>query len=335
MIQSLAPELLFKQVVTIVLACSVFVLASVIPFKTWLAQANKIYWLNIALLILPFILNQEIRQTARWINIGNWFQLQPSQLAFPLIGLTLVAFLSKNSLSQASTKIKAWGIIILPTIIIAFAPNLSTASFFVLLMAGVLFLAGLPIKNFLMVGVLVTLGLGLGWQTWLKDYQKARLTSFFTQDLSSAGNYNARQALIAVGSGGLLGQGYDNGTQSKLKFLPERHTDFIFASYSEQFGLIGSLSLVTAYVLIISFILHHSIKTDDPGARLYLALIGLMLGMQTFIAIGTNIGLLPITGLTLPFISTGGSSLLSMALALGITQRLVCTIPPDKTTHLV
>ncbi len=178
--------------------------------------------------------------------------------------------------------------------------------------------------------------LSVGWLTWFKPYQKARIMSFVAQtQTAQAQNYNARQALIAVGSGGLWGKGFDQGTQSKLYFLPERHTDFIFASFAEQFGFLGSLILLFIYAVIITFLIKKALEVNDRSKRLFLFFAAFILGTQTFLAVGTNVGVVPITGQTLPFLSTGGSSLLSYALIFGIAQSIVTSFEPHQAIDLV
>ncbi len=335
LIQSLAPQLLIKHSITYLAATVIFLISKAVPFAFYQKHWQKIYWLCIGLLVLPFALGHEVRETARWIYLGDWFVLQPSQLAFPLIGLALVTFVTNQSLKKLTNQLKAGGLILLPTLIIAAAPNLSSAVFFFILMIGVLYLAGLPNRNFFVASLIFIAIFGLSWQNILRSYQKTRLLSFFSQDLDTQSNYNARQALIAVGSGGLWGQGFAGGTQANLYFLPEKQTDFVFAAFCEQFGLTGGILLILTYASLVGFIIKTSFKSKDNSEQLYLGFIGFFLSLQTFIAIGTNIGLLPITGLTLPFVSTGGSSLISFALAMGLAQGIINRLSWEKTTLLV
>lgn len=336
MINSLVPDQAGKHLAVIILAGLVFVGLSLVPFSQWSRFAPKLYWLSCIGLILPFVLDHEIRQTARWIKFGDFFQLQPSQLAFPLVTLAIITLLSKESILRFSTQLRLGWMILIPTILIAAAPNLSTAVFFVLIMGGTLYLGGLPLKSMVGAAAVVLIVLGLGWVTWFKPYQKDRVLSFITQtQTAQTQNYNARQALIAVGSGGLWGRGFDQGTQSKLYFLPERHTDFIFASFAEQFGLFGAVVLLLIYLMLIVFMIKNALQVGDKTQKLYLFFTALILGIQTFLAIGTNIGIVPITGQTLPFVSTGGSSLLSYALTFAIAQNIILTHRPSHIIDLV
>jgi rod shape determining protein RodA len=170
------------------------------------------------------------------------------------------------------------------------------------------------------------------WFLVFKDYQKNRLLGFLNlhqasadlqitaQETSSA--YNARQALIAVGSGQFWGRGIGQGVQSHLRFLPERQTDFIFASFAEEWGFVGAIFLLLMYFLLLFFLLYLAYKVDDFGQKLYLLVLFAMFLVQIFINIGMNLAILPITGITLPFLSYGGSSVISLFFALSIAQSI-------------
>jgi rod shape determining protein RodA len=185
----------------------------------------------------------------------------------------------------------------------------------------------------LFVGVFLALGI-IGWTLVLQPYQKARITSFFSgaqADQSGAG-YNARQALIAVGSGELWGRGLGHGSQSQLRFLPERQTDFIFASLAEEWGLLGSLLVIGLYGALIAFLLQEAKRATNSRHALFLTAAAVAFFAQVFVNIGMNIGLLPITGVTLPLVSYGGSSLLATMLLLGVAQQLI--LQAGSSRHL-
>lgn len=168
-----------------------------------------------------------------------------------------------------------------------------------------------------------------------KPYQKQRITSFIdsNQDIQNS-SYNARQALIAAGSGQLIGRGLGQGIQSHLKFLPERQTDFIFASLAEEFGFIGSIIVVLIYLLLINLIIRVGLKSSSKPEYYFCMSTAIMTAFQVGINIGMNIGLMPITGLTLPLLSYGGSSLLSLMAMFAVVQSILINIKPKKTLHL-
>ena len=182
--------------------------------------------------------------------------------------------------------------------------------------------------------VFLVLSLTIAWFFVLADYQKSRLTSFiffisperslssdFRQETSAA--YNARQSVIAIGAGQLWGQGLGHGTQSHLQFLPERQTDFIFASFVEEWGFLGSILILILYFALLSFILFVVYAEENRGKKLYMLTIFTMFLVQIFINIGMNLAILPITGITLPFLSYGGSSVLALFFSLALVQSII------------
>jgi rod shape determining protein RodA len=213
-------------------------------------------------------------------------------------------------------------------------PDFGTAIVYLLALRVFLFFNRLGWQKlvvFLSVGVL---GAVVVWFFVLGDYQKSRLTSFlvfisperslssdFRQESSAA--YNARQAVIAVGAGQLWGRGLGQGPQSHLKFLPERQTDFIFASFVEEWGFLGSLLILGLYFALLTFLLYLVYVEENRGKKLYMLSILMMLITQIFINIGMNLALLPITGITLPFLSYGGSSILALFYCLALVQSML------------
>jgi len=187
---------------------------------------------------------------------------------------------------------------------------------------GIVFAAGLPVK-YLVTGTLALVVLfPLSWNT-LKDYQRARLTTFvdpLSDPLQSG--YNLLQSIIAVGSGQILGRGLGHGTQSQLKFLPERHTDFIFASLSEELGFVGGILIIGLFTLLLTRVLRYSQNAKDSFGALICFGAFSLITFQVFINIGMNTGLVPITGITLPLVSAGGSSLISTLASLGIVASV-------------
>lgn len=174
----------------------------------------------------------------------------------------------------------------------------------------------------------------LAWFLLLQPYQKQRITSFISPEQSSDGNYHVEQALIAVGSGELTGRGLGQGVQSYLRFLPERQTDFIFASIAEEYGFIGGIVVLSLYALLIGFIIYTGSTTSRASAQFYCYGVAIALLLQMGVNIGMNMGLVPVTGITLPFLSYGGSSILSLTIALAIVQSIVRLQKPQAKLHL-
>jgi len=213
-------------------------------------------------------------------------------------------------------------LIALPVFLIFRQPDLGSSLVLIFVWLGMMFVAGVPIRYFAIGAVVSAIFLPIGWH-FLATYQKSRLTTFIDplSDPLKSG-YHLMQSIVAVGSGGLWGRGLGQGTQSQLRFLPESHTDFIFASLAEELGLVGSLLLLVLLACLLSRILRVSPQAVDKYGELISAGVFFMIAFQAFINIGMNIGLVPITGITLPLISFGGSSLLSTLLSLGLVASI-------------
>jgi rod shape determining protein RodA len=187
-----------------------------------------------------------------------------------------------------------------------------------------LFFVGLPKRLAIALGILAVIISIVSWQFLFLDYQKARISAFMDPSIDPLGQgYNVRQAIIAVGAGGLFGRGLGFGSQSQLKFLPESQTDFIFAVIAEELGFLGVALLLTAFGLLFSRIYRHASNTrDDFTSLLMLGIVGLLL-VQFIVNVGMNLGMLPVTGVGLPLVSYGGSSLVFMLLMLGIVESAI------------
>lgn len=321
-LSSIASAYAGRQLVFFLVGGVVFWLSSKVSFSTWLNYRFLVYLACCIALIVPLFLSLT-RGTARWIPVGDLFAIQPSQLAIPLVSFTLIWLLTKekNNFSQV-VKFIAW--LLPPAVLILIEPDLGTTIIYLTVLVSLLFLTNTSWKlliSLLGIGLLVAI---LGWLFVLQPYQKARITSFLaTQEEQTHSNYNAEQALIAVGSGQMSGRGLGQGVQSHLQFLPEKHTDFIFASLAEEYGYLGSLVVIGLLGLLIAYLLWMSHQLKNQAGQLFLFITALLFFLQATININMNIGLMPITGITLPFISYGGSSIISLCLMLGISQSII------------
>ncbi|MCA9372863.1 rod shape-determining protein RodA [Candidatus Woesebacteria bacterium] len=335
-IQTLTPDLFIKHAIAIALGLGLFWIATRLPLKRIFEHP---WWLiagTIVFLMIPLLLPTKIRGTSRWIPVVGDFRLQPSQFAFVFVGIAMSRLLSqKNRLTQGTlqSSILQFATIAIPTALIAIEPDLGTALFFFASMAILLFLGGIPWKHlalFTVIGAVLSI---FAWQFLLHPYQKQRVISFlYPAQAGQNETYNLRQSLIAIGAGGLTGSGIGAGTQSQLRYLPEKHTDFIFAAFSEEFGFIGSLSLVSLYLLTGLFFIKEVTTHENNLYRYYLTFAGMLFFFQAMVNIGTNTGLLPVTGMTLPFFSYGGTSFLTFGLTLGVAQN--CISQPKRTPLL-
>lgn len=269
------------------------------------------------MLLTTLVLGTSIRGSTRWIPIGT-FQLQPGEFVKPLLVLAFAFFLKMFPPKNIKNIIINTILFAIPTFLIFKQPDLGTALVVSSIWGAQMFVAGI---SFWLIGGIMGIGAIFAeyLPKFLHDYQLKRLETFIDpfRDPLGAG-YNVIQSIIAVGSGGILGKGLGHGTQSHLRFLPERHTDFIFASLAEELGIIGSLLVIGCLGSLLYRLL--TLATHSPSSSSRLIYIGIFsyLFFQTFINIGMNIGIAPVTGVTLPLISYGGSSVLSTAITLGI-----------------
>ncbi len=276
------------------------------------------YIASLFVLILPYF-GPSIRGAHRWIMIGGE-QIQPSEIVKPLLLLAFARLITTYSPRSLRWIFLHGAAILIPALLVFKQPDLGTAlvymfSWFFMMLAG-----GLSI---LFVGVVIVIFVLLMPFLWhlLAEYQKNRIETFINPALDPRGaGYNAMQAMIAVGSGGFFGRGLGRGTQSHLRFLPEYHTDFIFATFIEELGFLGGISLLFLYATLLWQILlpHIRGRMGNPFVFFYtIGLFGVIL-TQVLINSGMNMGIIPVTGITLPLVSYGGSSILSLALAFGL-----------------
>ncbi len=321
-IRSVSISLFPQQLVFISVAICLYLALSKFDFRFFSSLFLPLYIISIVLLLSTFAFGIVSRGAQRWIQVGA-FSFQPSEFVRPLIILSFGSLVSGFPRPAGLKNIFTAVLLYLPLAFLIFRqPDLGSSIVVTAGFVGVIIASGIKPKHLLfgLIGLLVMLPVGsLG----LHDYQKHRLITFINPYTDPLGKgYNAIQSVIAVGSGGLFGRGLGRGTQSQLRFLPESHTDFIFSSLAEELGLFGSLILISAY-----FVLYLKIFKTGAGSQnkfVVVTCFGILslLQFQTILNIGMNIGLAPITGVTLPLVSYGGSSLLSTMVLLSIVQSL-------------
>jgi rod shape determining protein RodA len=282
------------------------------------------YIVTLGLLLLVMVQGVISFGSQRWLNLG-FIPIQPSELAKLSLIVMLAHLLSNHEKELGKLKwFLAAGILTaVPAIIVYEQPDLGTA-----LMLGAIFLgmtagARVPARWFIALGVVAVPTIYAFWRWVMHDYQRERFTSFLypERDLLGAG-YNIIQARITIGSGGLLGQGYLGGSQTTLGYTKVQYSDFIFSVVAEQFGLIGSVALIALLFILVWRCLVVAAHSPSSFGSLICVGVATWIGVQIFINIGMNIGLMPVTGIPLPFISYGGSSLMSVLLALGLVQSI-------------
>jgi rod shape determining protein RodA len=293
------------------------------------------YVLVIVLLALTMVTCTITRGTCSWIELGGSFHLQSSQLAVAFVGLAISMWLSTHSLSELKNVGIFLALVGLPAALILIEPDLGTTVIFILSVGSCLFVGPSRWSHLGILTVLAAIVIAAGWVFVVKDYQKERVFSFVAgTQVASDAHYNAQQALIAVGSGQLWGQGLGQGIQSHLRFLPERQTDFIFASLAEEWGFLGSSALIFLYAVLIGGVLYLSFSSNSLVAHYFGCITAIFLTFQTVVNIGMNMGLFPITGITLPFVSYGGSSILSLYIHLGILQAVAAQQATSHQLHI-
>lgn len=320
-----AAELFIPQLIFTLIGLIFYFIIISIDYTVWPRFLYLLYAVSILLLSVIFFLPQ-VRGAHRWIDFGV-FILQPSEILKPIVILfyaTLLVKLRKLDLSNLFWLILSF----LPlTLLIFLQPDLGNSIIYSAFFLGLLIIGGVSLK-FLFSGFLLFLSLLPVIWIFLKDYQKLRIFSFLNPGLDPSGaGYNAIQSMIAIGSGGLFGLGLGKGTQSRLLFLPEYQTDFIFASLIESLGFLGGFILLILYLFLLSRILLIALNCDNMLGRIISIGIFCQLIAQVIINVGMNIGLLPITGITLPLLSYGGSSIVSTYASLGLLNSISQSLP--------
>ena len=288
-------------------------------YRTLLSYGYAMYALSIGLLLVVMLMGAVRLGAQRWIHFGP-FAIQPSEFAKIATILTLAQYLGERAKNRYQTKrfLAAFFIVAFPMLLILKQPDLGTALIFLPIFFCMLLLWGVRLRYFVITGLMGASIMPVFWAL-LKGYQKKRLLVFMNPNVDPLGSgYTAIQSKIEVGSGELFGKGYLHGTQIKLNFLPEHHTDFIFCVIAEEWGFLGSLCLLLMFCLLFVKMIHVIQRTSDTRARLLATGIIAMVFFHVVVNIGMTIGLMPITGLPLPFISYGGSSLVTMFIAMGI-----------------
>lgn len=316
---SVAPELFPLQFLYLGIAVLVLILFSNLDESILEAIAPLAYPVVIALLVLTLIFGALTRGTVRWIEIGP-LTFQASEFAKPLLVL-FFAWFGKTS-SGDTRFLKSAALFLIALFLVFKQPDLGSAITLGFGFLGALLGLGLPIRRVLLIAVLLLVVSPILFN-FLAPYQKARIVSFINPGFDPQGaGYNAIQAEISIGSGGLLGKGLGQGSQAQLAFLPERHTDFIFAALAEELGFVGAVFLASGFAFLFYSIIKIYQTVDSIFSSSVISGIFVYLFAQTVINLGMNMGILPITGIPLPLVSSGGSSLVSTMLSLGMINAI-------------
>jgi rod shape determining protein RodA len=320
-----------RQALAAAIGCVGLVVAILVPPSVYRRHWRVVYGGTIGLMIFVFVFAEAVRGSKRWIDIGP-FQFQPSEFGKGLFVLAIAGFLveRQHRIGRLRTVASAIGLAAVPMVLVFLQPDLGTALVYVAALSAVLFLAGV---RWLHLALLLTLGaLLVSSVLWflpasgievLKPYQTARLTGFTNPDSDPSGlTYNVNQSITAVGAGGLEGRGVIEASQTRFDYLPEHATDFVFASFAEQRGFFGASILLLLYLLVV----WRGLRVVTVAGDLYGAIVagGIVFAFlfQVFVNVGMTMGIAPVTGIPLPFVTVGGSSMVANLFAVGILQAI-------------
>lgn len=316
-----------KQALFILFGFSVMLAISLIDFrifKDYSIFLIILYFIGLALLIGLLIFGKSIRGAHGWFSFFG-LNFQPVEIVKLILILILAKYFSLRHIEvyRARHIIISLIYVSLPAILILLQPDLGSVMIFAAVWMGIVMLAGIKIRHLIVVLIGASILFSVAWVGVLRPYQKERILTFLNPQRDPFGaSYNLIQSKIAIASGGVWGRGIGQGTQGRLDFLPEKHSDFIFAAFAEEWGFVGVIFLLLIFGILFFRLIKLSLQSENNFSRLFCAGVCLMIFCELFINISVTIGILPITGLSLPFVSYGGSGLISHFIALGIVQSL-------------
>ncbi|MEA3441323.1 MAG: FtsW/RodA/SpoVE family cell cycle protein [Chloroflexota bacterium] len=324
-IELLELNLVGRQIIFAIGGFVIIIVTASIDYHLWASLSRTLYIGTVLVLAVLFIIGSAVFGSARWFDTGV-ILIQPSEIAKIILIIVLAYFFSRNMGDALDLRTIARSLLMTMGIVIwiLLQPNLSTSIVMLVIWFALLWASGLKLKHlllFLGVGIVIP----LASFPFLIDYQKQRILNFIFPDPDATFGeiYNIRQALITIGSGGWFGQGYGQGSQVQSRFLKVRHTDFIFSATAQEFGFVGTLIVMLLLLFVIFRCLRAARLARDSFGALIAYGVATMIAFQAIVNIGVNLNLLPATGLTLPLVSYGGSSLLSILLGIGLVESVI------------
>ncbi len=292
----------------------------IVPLHVWAKLANPLYALALALVMLVPLLGVEALGARRWLSLGS-FSFQPTELMKVGLVLALARYyhwLPRERVSQPMWVAVPLIMIVVPVLFTLRQPDLGSAVLFATVGLGLMFLAGVSVLYFAGGAVLAGVAAPLIWAN-LQVYQRRRVEIFLNPDSDPLGaGYHITQSKIALGAGGFGGKGFMQGTQSQLDFLPEKHTDFIFTMFSEEWGFAGAVGLLVLYVVLLVLLARMALRCENPFGQLLIAGTAMTIFVYVFINVAMVTGIVPVVGVPLPFVSYGGTSMMTLMAALGL-----------------
>ncbi|MGH8494800.1 MAG: rod shape-determining protein RodA [Gammaproteobacteria bacterium] len=315
-------ELFVQQLVRLGVAMVALLVAAQFPPKILRVWSPWGYLLGLVLLALVLLIGDIAMGAQRWLDL-RVIQFQPSEIMKLAVPMICAWYLHERRLPPHTGQLLALGVmIVLPTLLIAKQPDLGTALLIASAGCFVILLAGLRVRAILLIGALAASLAPLAWH-FMHDYQRQRVLTFLNPESDPLGSgYHIIQSKIAIGSGGIFGKGWLNGSQAHLEFLPERKTDFIFAVLGEEFGLLGLLLILVLYLFVVGRGLFIAVQAQDTYTRLLAGSISLTFFVYVFVNVGMVTGLLPVVGVPLPLVSYGGTSMVTLMAGFGILMSI-------------
>lgn len=309
-----------RQMLRFGVAVAVMIVVATINIRIWLRYAYVLYFVALALLVAVEVAGYVGMGAQRWLSLG-FVNIQPSELMKIFLVLALARYFNAGAIEDIGSitrLIIPIALIAAPTVLILRQPDLGTAIMVAMTGGAVLFLAGVRLWKFAVVGIAALAAAPIAWQ-FLHEYQKKRVLTFLNPETDPLGaGYHIIQSKIALGSGGLMGKGFMLGPQSHLHFLPEMQTDFIFTMLAEEFGLVGGIALIVLYALIVTYGMVIAIKSRNQFGRLVAGGITTTFFLYVFINIAMVTGLIPVVGVPLPLVSYGGTVMLTLMIGFGL-----------------
>lgn len=326
---SSAADLFYKQLAFLIFGFVLIMLISQIdlrPFENYPKAIFGFYFIVMALLALTYFIASPIRGVRGWIALPGDLKFQTSEFAKLALIILFSFFWAKAhiGIGQVKNLFKSLVYLAVPAFLILIQPDLGTVLILFSIWFGYLLISGIKWKHLVVAIVVFLVGFVLMWTMFLKDYQKERVVGLFYPEKDPLGSsYNVIQSKIAIGSGGFLGKGFGGGTQVRLGFLPEAQTDFILAAFIEEWGMAGAFLLLMAFMAMLIRIIKIGMASDNNFSRFFCLGSVLMFLAQFTLNAGSNLGLLPVVGVSFPFLSYGGSNLLISVSTIGIIQSIV------------
>jgi rod shape determining protein RodA len=313
-----------KQVYWIIAGMILMFLISLVNYQTLLENVHWMYGASIISLLAVLVFGRRYLGAKRWIAMPGGWHFQPSEWVKLVLILTMAKYFAEYHDRELPFKelVKAGAIVALPMLMVLKQPDLGTALTYLPIAVMALFLGGMKMKHVLVMVLVAGIMMPVGFH-FLKPYQKDRLTSFVEPEADAKGSgYQVIQSLVAVGSGGLWGKGTAKGTQTQGQFLPVTHTDFIMAAWSEEHGFVGAAAVLLLYFLVLMRLIHNAQTAPDRAGTFVVMGVVAVLTFHVLVNVGMVVGFMPVTGIPLPLMSYGGSSILFMFLALGIVMNV-------------